>query len=89
MIHGFNKTSQFAAVFYHKTCAEDASQTNKLRDESGQLRQKYRYDYNSDVMRAAFVCWGDGLVSVDTVLILWHGDNLSTLHCMVEEQVAL
>lgn len=31
---------------------------------------------------------GDGLVSVDTVLIVRHGDNLSTFHCMVEGQVS-
>lgn len=31
---------------------------------------------------------GGGLVSVDTVWILWHGDNLSTLYCMVEGQVS-
>lgn len=31
---------------------------------------------------------GTGLVFVDTVLILWYGDNLSTLHCTVEVQMS-
>lgn len=35
-----------------------------------------------------FLWWADGLVSVDTVLISWHSDNLSTIHCMVKGQVS-
>lgn len=31
---------------------------------------------------------GGGLVTVDTVLNLWYGDNLSTLHSMAEGQVS-
>ncbi len=95
MIHWFNNSSQLAAAFYHKTCAKDAFQTAKLRDKSGKLRvntQAKNKDYISTVLRLLCVsmhlCGGGGLVTVDTVYILWYGDYLSTLRCMEEGQVS-